>query len=310
VGNDATNNFLFFNRGGRLEEKGLSANVAVDDSGKYNGSMGVDVSDFDGSGRPSIWVTNFQGELHALYQNLGKELFDHRSRAAGVAAIGLHRVGFGTGFVDVDCDGWEDLVVANGHVLRYPGNSALKQLPVLFHNVEYQGRRYFQDVSGRGGSFFKTPAVGRGLAVGDLDNDGRPDLVVTHTNSPVALLRNEVDAGSRWLGVRLVGAGNRDVVGSTVILETEGRRLTRFAKGGGSYLSANDPRILFGLNSVGPVKRVTVKWSWGQTQSWENLDPGAYWELAEGQPTARRLPPAPLTRATRQKPLVVRRPLV
>ncbi len=293
VSNDASNNFLFFNRGGKLEEKGLTAGAAVDDSGRYNGSMGADVGDFDGTARPSIWVTNFQGELHALYQNLGNELFDHRSRAAGVGAIGLHRVGFGTAFVDADGDGWEDLVVVNGHVLRHPNGSTLQQLPVLFHNTDDQGRRVFKDVSARGGSYFNAPAVARGLAVGDLDNDGRPDLVITHTNGPVAVLRNESVGGHPWLGIKLVGKGHRDIVGSTITLEGESRTLTRFAKGGGSYLSASDPRILFGLGTVGKVKRVTVRWSWGESQSWDDLESGAYWELSEGRPAAKKVPAAP-----------------
>jgi enediyne biosynthesis protein E4 len=293
VGNDGTNNFLFFNRGGKLEEKGLAAGVAVDESGRYNGSMGVDIGDYDGSGRPSIWVANFQGELHALYHSLGNELFDHRSRKVGVGAIGLHRVGFGTSFLDIDGDGWEDVAVVNGHVLRYPNGSTLKQLPLLLHNTDNQGVRLFKDVSNRGGAYFKAPAVGRGLAIGDLDNDGRPDLVVTHTNGPVAVLRNEGIGRHPWLGVKLVGKNHRDIVGSTVTLEGEGRTLTRFAKGGGSYCSASDPRILFGLGTLGKVKRVTVKWSWGETQSWDNLEPGAYWELTEGQPAAKKLPAAP-----------------
>ncbi len=292
VGNDATNNFLFWNRGGRLEEKGLRSGVAVDDSGRYNGSMGVDVGEYDGSGRPSVWVTNFQGELHALYHATGNELFDHRSKALGVGAIGMSRVGFGTAFADADGDGWEDLVVAHGHVLRHPSGSPLKQTPVLFQNVPSPTGRAFKDASGRCGPYFRTPAVARGLAVGDLDNDGRPDLVVTHTNGPVAVLRGEWPVRQPWLGVKLVGKGNRDVVGSTVTLDGESRTLTRFVKGGGSYLSASDSRLLFGLASAGRVKRLTVKWSWGETQSWDDVAPGAYLELTEGHPAARKLPAA------------------
>ncbi|MDY3562056.1 CRTAC1 family protein [Gemmata sp. JC673] len=289
VANDASNNFLFFNRGGKLEEKGGPSGTAVDDTGRYNGSMGADVADYDHTGRASIWVTNYQGELHALYHNLGGEVFDHRSRALGVAKVGLHRVGFGTAFVDFDHDGSEDVVLVNGHVIRRPAGSALKQSPVLFQNAESEGRRWFRDISERGGAYFRTPAVARGLAVGDLDGDGKPDLVVTHTNGPVAVLRNEAPTTGPWLGVRLVGRDNRDIVGSTVTVEFENRKLTRFVKGGGSYLSAHDPRVHFGLGTLGPVKRVTVRWSWGGTQSWEAVEPGAYWELTEGQPAAKRL---------------------
>jgi hypothetical protein len=253
--------------------------------------MGVDAADFDGSGRPSLWVTTFQNEVHALYRNLGRELFRHQSRAVGVSAIGQQFVGFGTGFVDVDNDGWEDLVLVNGHVFRFPPGDAVKQRPVLFHNVEYQGRRFFRDVRAQGGTFFQTPAVGRGLAIGDLDNDGWPDLVISHTNSPVVLLRNEAGTTSRarWLGIQLVGRGQRDVVGSTVIVEGSTRRLTRFVKGGGSYLSARDPRLLFGLGATEQVQRVTVKWSWGKTQSWERLEPNHYWQLHEDEAVARKV---------------------
>ena len=293
VANDATNNFLFMNRkGGKLEEIGVRAGAAVDDAGHYNGSMGTDIGDYDGSGRPSIWVTNFQGDLHALYQNLGKEIFSYQSRSAGIAAVGTHLVAFGTGFVDLDNDGWEDIVFVNGHVISNPRfGSTVKQKPVLLRNTVREGRRYFEDASGRGSEFFRTPAIGRGLAIGDLDNDGWPDLVVSNTNSPVGVLRNiAADSApkTRWLGVQLKGRDHRDIIGSTVTLEGSTRTLTRFAKGGGSYLSANDPRLLFGLGENEQVRKVTVKWSWGETQSWDSLEPGGYWELREGQAQAVR----------------------
>jgi hypothetical protein len=230
--------------------------------------MGVDAAAFDGTGRASLWVTNFQGELPAL------------------CAAGASRVGFGTAFADFDGDGREDLVAVNGHVLRYPSGSAQKQLPLLFRNENGTG---FADVTPRGGPYFRAPAVARGLAVGDLDNDGRPDLVVTHANAPVAVLRNE--GTGAWVGFRLAGKGNRDAVGSTVVLETAAGAQTRFVKGGGSYLSANDPRALFGLGAGGTVTRVRVFWSWGAEQSWDGIEPGAYWELTEGAAAPRRLAP-------------------
>jgi hypothetical protein len=270
----------------------MLAGVAVNDDGHYDGSMGVDVGDYDGTGRPTLWVTNFQGDIHALYANLGDETFQHVTRAVGIAAIGQQWVGFGTGFIDTDNRGWEDLVIVNGHVVHHPVlGGTYKQRPILLRNVEFEGRRFFKDVSAQAGPFFKVPNLGRGLAIGDLDNDGWPDFVVSHTNSPVALLRNEVAKSSknRWVGVKLVGKDNRDVVGSTVILEGSERRLTKFTKGGGSYLSASDPRLLFGLGESNQIKKVTVKWSWAKSETFSGLEPGSYWELHEGEAMAKKI---------------------
>lgn len=291
VANDESFNQLYVNRKGRLEEKGIGAGVAGDEFGMYNGSMGVDVADYDGSGWASIFVTNFQSEIHALYHNAGKERFNFRSHPAGIGALSRHYVGFGTSFIDVDNDGWEDLIFVNGHVLRSPVGSTLKQEPVLLRNIAGRDGRVFQNWSKRGGPFFQTPNIGRGLAVGDLDNDGWPDLAISHTNHPVALLRNEAgaDAAARWLGVKLVGKGNRDVSGSTVTLQTDGRKRTRFSKGGGSYLSASDRRILFGLGPAGEARRLTVKWAWGEEQHFDDVSPGSYWELREKEKAARRM---------------------
>jgi enediyne biosynthesis protein E4 len=292
VANDATPKLLFFNRAGKLEESGRQAGVALDANGQFNGSMGVDAGDYDGSGRPSLWVTNFQGDIHNLFRNRGQELFEYQSRAAGIAAIGQHYVGFGAAFLDLDNDGWEDLVVANGHVVHHPTLAGTRrQRPVLLHNIDFQGRRFFKEVSAEAGPFFQTPRVGRGLAVGDLDNDGWPDVVVSHTNTPIAILRNEASktAPAHWLGIRLAGRDGRDIVGSTVTVSSAGRRLTRFAKGGGSYLSAHDPRLLFGLGAADRVEQLTVRWSWGAVETWRNLPVDAYWELHEGQPA-----PAPV----------------
>jgi hypothetical protein len=288
VGNDATDNFLFQNRSGKLEERGRDAGVAVDDMGHYNGSMGVDLADYDGTGRPSLWVTNFQGDLHGLYRNRGGGLFYHASRSTGIAAIGQHYVGFGTGFIDFDNDGWEDLVIANGHVLRKPVlGSTYQQRAVLLHNVEREGRRQFVENTPRGGTYFQTPLLGRGLAIGDLDNDGRMDLVVCNTNSRVLLLQNSpAETPHSWVGFRLRGRGHRCIVGSTVVVRRkDGTALTRFAKGGGTYLSANDGRIHFGLGSLNEKVDVVVKWSWGEIETWNGVLPGRYWQLREGEST-------------------------
>ncbi len=275
-----------------FEEAGVSRGVAYDDAGVPNGSMGVDAADYNGTGRLSLFVTNYQNEAHALYRNVGRGQFQYASQAAGVAAIGLTYVGFGTGFIDFDRDGAEDLFISNGHVVRYPQDlSTLTQRPVLLRNQFRPGDRpsavTFRNVTDRGGPYFLQKHMGRGVALGDLDNDGRTDLVVSHTNEPVALLRNVVDNGHHWLGVALTGRGNRDIVGARLTLEVDGRQLVRVIKGGGSYLSSGDPRVIFGLGGTKRTGRLTVRWPSGTTDAWENLPIDQYSHLAEGDPTPR-----------------------
>ena len=208
--------------------------------------MGVDAADYDGSGRFSLFVTNFQLEAHALYRNGGRGQFRHASDAAGISAIGFSFVGFGTGFLDFDRDGAEDLFIANGHITPHPAPpSEQKQHPILFRNLRKEPSAHsivrFQDVSARGGPFFRVKRIGRGAAFGDLDNDGRTDVVISHTNEQAVLLRNAVDNGRHWLGAVLVGKPNADAIGAVLSLEVPGEKLVRQVKGGGSYLPATIP---------------------------------------------------------------------
>jgi hypothetical protein len=295
VANDTSGNFLFLNRSapGRLhfDDVGFALGVCRDGAGTPTGSMGVDAGDYNATGLPSVWVTNYEGELHSLYRNkrVGKSLFfQYSTQPAGIAVIGQNFVGFGTAFVDVDGDGWQDLVISNGHVIRHPYRCGVQQKPVLFHN---QGRGTFAEVTRRGGPYFRGEHCGRGLAVGDLDNDGRPDLVISHLNEPVAVLRNQAGQGHHWLGIELAGPDHADVVGARVVLQAGDRRWTRFAKGGGSYLSSGDRRELIGLGDVGQVDRLTVEWPAGQprVQHWDGLRVDAYYRLAQGQASAREL---------------------
>lgn len=297
VANDTTDKFLYLNRGGkgqlRFEDTAVVSGVARDPSGLPNGSMGTDAGDYDGSGRPSLLVTNYQNEMHALYRHLGYRdtpYFQFISQAVGLASLGRQYVGFGTAFVDLDNDGWEDVVITNGHVIRYPSGSQVRQQPVLLRN---SGRRngndvQLLDVTAQGGPYFQSEHQGRGLAVGDLDNDGRPDLVISHVNEPVTLLRNEAGTGRHWLGVELVGKDHADVVGAKLTLEVDGHRLTRFAKGGASYLSSSGRRHLFGLGETGKVGQLTVVWPSGQVQSWDGLRMDRYWQLVAGEGETRQ----------------------
>jgi hypothetical protein len=214
VANDESDNFLYLNRSlpGKvfLEEMGLLAGVARDNLGVSNGSMGAAAADYDGCGRPSLWVTNFEGQLHALYHNDCRDDsvgFHYATKAAGIAALGTGYVGWGTGFLDLDHDGREHLVIANGHTNRRPR----EQLPVLLRNL---GGGRFRAITAQGGPYFREKHNGRGVALGDLDNDGRTDLVVGDLNGPVVLLRNEAVTANHWLGVQLAGKKHRDVAGT------------------------------------------------------------------------------------------------
>ena len=296
VCNDGEPNFLYLNRSepGRLrfEEQGKELGVAVDAGGMANGSMGVDAADFDGSGLPSVWVTNYENEFHALYRRVGRgAFFNHVTAQHGLAAIGPSFVGFGTAFVDVDRDGWEDIAIANGHVIRHHPKDHIRQLPILFLNRERDGRRHFENAPTEGGPYFREPHLGRGLAVADLDDDGRPDLVFCHTNEPVRLLRNESSADRHWFGVELAGRDRRDVTGARLTLDHGGRKLVRFLAGGRSYLTNSDPRRLFGLGADAAGGRLTVEWPTGspRVESWDGLATDRYHRLEQG--TGQAQPP-------------------
>jgi hypothetical protein len=297
VANDTTDNFLYLNKSTpgklRFQEAGMELGVARDGGGTPTGSMGVDGDDYEGSGLPSLWVTTYEGELPSLFQNVVKDnrqFFRYRTQAAGIAAIGQQLVGFGTGFFDVDNDGWLDLMIANGHVIHHPRAGHPEQRPVLFRNL---GNGRFRDITSQGGPYFQTEHVGRGVAIGDLDNDGRADLVISHVDAPVTLLRNVVgEQGPRahWLGIELAAVGHRDFVGARVVVETGGRRLTRFAKGGGSYMSSGDRRLLFGLGDAQRIDKITVEWPAGEprVQVFEkDLNVDQYWRLRQGETPSR-----------------------
>ncbi|HVS39813.1 MAG TPA: CRTAC1 family protein [Gemmataceae bacterium] len=293
VANDTVPNQLYLNKGGgKFEEVGVLRGVALDDRGRAAGGMGVDAADYDGSGHFSLFVANFVEEAHALYHNRGGGLFDHASSRTGVTAIGLNFVGFGASFLDYDNDGAEDILIVNGHVLRHPGSpQTTAQRPILLHNLapagQPTGRVRFEDISDRAGPFFRAQHRGRGLAIGDLDDDGKVDAVVSCLNEPAAVLHNATDNGNHWLGVELSGRPYRDAVGARLTLEVGGRRLVRAVKGGGSYLSSRDRRVVFGLGGNARVDRLTVQWPSGASQTWEGdkLAPDRYWTLVQGDPS-------------------------
>jgi hypothetical protein len=294
VANDTVPKFLYVNcsrRGKiRLREQGMDAGVALDGDGNPNGSMGLDAGDPEGTGKPALWVTNYENESHGLYRNLCtriRTLFLFNTPASGIGAIGQKYVGWGTGFFDIDHHGWEDLFIANGHAIRYPTGAARRQQPVLLRN--HGGK--FKDITRQGGSYFQKAHLARGVALGDLDNDGKVDVVVSHMNEPVAVLRNVARSGHHWLGIDLVGKRFADVVGTRVVLEAGGQTQTRFAKGGGSYASSPDPRLVFGVGPADRIDLLTVIWPDRSRMTWTGLILDRYHVMVQGEKKVRTTRP-------------------
>ena len=288
VANDTVDNFLYRNQSKpgtlQFEERGLMSGSARDDRGTPNGSMGTDVGDPERTGKPWLWVTNYENEMHALYQNEskpGRPFFQFHSQASGIAAIGQKYVGWGTAFLDADLDGWQDLFVANGHAIRFPNGNAnnRKQKPVLLLNRE----GHFQEETNRIGTYAATPHLARGVGFGDLDNDGRTDIVISHMNEPASVLRGIGGVGRHWIGFQLAGKDHGCVVGAKAVWEAGTVRQTRFLAGGGSYASSGDRRLLFGLGEEANG-RLIVTWPDGTEERHDGLAVDRYYRVTQGQP--------------------------
>lgn len=272
VANDNVANFLYRNTGdGHLEDASSRSGTSLSDLGTPDGSMGVDAGDYNLDGRPDIWVSNYERESFALYRNEGNFFFQHVSRMTGVTSVGGLAVGWGTVFFDFDRDGDEDVFVSNGHVIYYPTNVPLRQPPLLFQN---ESGTSFRNVATQAGPYLRTPHMGRGTAVGDLDNDGDQDLAISLINEPVAVLSNQSGA-NHSLVVRLIGTHcSRDAVGALVRVQVtdDAPVMIRLVKSGGSYASSSDPRLYFGLGQATSVRRVEVRWPSGVTEILEEVD--------------------------------------
>jgi hypothetical protein len=288
VANDMTANLLFRNLGGfRFEETGAVAGVACASDGNYRAGMGIAAGDLDGDGLPDLAVTNYFGESTTYYRNLGGGLFADHTAAVGLAAPSRPLLGFGAAFFDANDDGWLDLITANGHVLdARPSFPWTMPLQILLGGP---GGR-LTDASNRAGPPFQVPHLGRGLAVGDLDGDGRLDVVVVAQNEPLVYLHNESERNGHSIAFQLEGAqSNRDAVGASVAIACAGRVQVAWRVGGGSYQSASTPRLHFGLADARRVDSVEVRWPSGRVDRFGPLAADSAYRLVEGAKAARPL---------------------
>ncbi|MEK6260409.1 MAG: CRTAC1 family protein [Planctomycetota bacterium] len=264
VANDTTPNFLFVNQGGgQFVESAMLLGCAVSGDGLPQANMGIGLGDYDRNGFLDIYVTHFVNEWNTLYQNLGPRGFHDVSGMTGLVRPPLTKLGFGTVMHDFDRDGLQDLFVANGHIddHRSEGGEWAMTPQVL----SYDGRRW-HEVSATAGDFFRHKVIGRGVASGDFDDDGRLDLAVVHQDANAAVLRN-VSQGGHWLKVRLVGrTSNRSAIGSHVVVRAGNDSWMQELAGGTSYCASHEPALLFGLGEVSTPVRISIRWPNGHDQ--------------------------------------------
>jgi enediyne biosynthesis protein E4 len=293
VANDEVACDLFQNDGkGRFLNVAKEAGTAFDVDGTPQGGMGVDWADYDGDGRLDAVVTNYTKEPRSLYRNEGDGLFKNLTRQAGIAAPTMPYLAFGGKWLDYDNDGWPDLIFANGDVdnriaILLPETS-FRQPMQVFRNQGGKpgGRIAFEDQSRLLGDALMKPIVGRGLATGDFNNDGRVDVLVMDDDGPVRLLQNQGGTAGNWIGFSLTGTGksNRNAHGARVTIETaDGRSQVREVQTASSYLSASDRRLLFGIGKESAVTRMTVRWPDGTVERRDHLAAGKYHTIRQGQ---------------------------
>ena len=285
VANDETPNQLWMNQGnGTFAETGLLSGTAFNADGNAEGSMGVTAADFNNDGAEDLFMTHLVEETHTLYLNDGSAGFSDQTSRFGLTGA-MTYTGFGTEWFDYDNDGNLDLFVANGAVrmtrLAEPTEYPYHQINQLFHN---DGHGNYRETTARAGAALQLSEVSRGAAFGDIDNDGDVDILVTNNNGPVRLLLNEVGSRRHWLQVQLQGVtSNRYGMGARVVLIRDGKKsLWRRAHTDGSYLSANDHRVHFGLGLDAQVKAVVVHWPGGSSEIWEEIQADQLLTLREG----------------------------
>jgi hypothetical protein len=287
VANDTAPNFLFVNRGKKgWHERGVSAGVAYDPSGRPRSGMGVDSADVDGDGWQDLALANIDHEMYSLYRSVNGDYFTDVAREHGLAEATRLMSGWGLKLFDFDNDGNIDLLLANGHpddlIAQRAPDVRYKEPLLLFRN---DGHR-LRNVSGQAGPVFARPLSGRGLAVGDFDNDGRVDALVGCNGEAPVLLRNRAGRENHWLGVTLQGVHcNRDAVGARISWSAGGVRRSRLKTSGGSYLSSHDPREVLGLGRATSLDWLEIRWPLpsGRTERLTNVSADRYVRIVEGR---------------------------
>jgi len=285
---DSTPSILYHNnRDGTFTDVAVTAGAAFNEDGREQAGMGTSVADFNGDGRLDIFKTNFSDDTSTLYRNNGDGTFEDATFAAG---LGLHTqyLGWGTMFFDFDNDGWPDLIVANGHVYpevdKYHLGSNYQEPRILYHN---NGNGTFTDISASAGVGITSAASSRGLAVGDLWNDGKLSVVISNMNSPPSLLVNQIRSSNHWIGIQTVGTrSNRDGIGAGITVNIGKRRVVDEVRSGSSYISNSDRRVHFGLGTAERVDSVQVRWPSGLVEQFNNVTVDSIHSLTEGSGVA------------------------
>lgn len=283
VANDTVANFLFVNKGGgKFEEIGLASGVAYSEAGSPRSGMGVDATDYDGDGWQDLFVANIDQELFSLYQNQKDLTFIDDAGEIGPATRLLS--GWGLKFFDYDNDGDQDLFLANGHpddmVEVQMSRTKYKEPLLMFENTGKQ----FKNVSAQSGAAFQKNYPARGMTVGDYDNDGDQDVLISNNGEPPLLLRNQGGNRNNWIGLQLVATkSNSGAVGAVLTWQAGGVTRTRLKTSGGSYLASHDPREVLGLGRAAKVDRLEIRWPSGKIDRLENVPLNTYVKVVEGE---------------------------